>query len=80
MAPATIAGDGFTGFISVIQSRSRCESLSAVTESRIVLILLRVIMGKGSEQNMYPDHTYSNHRMKIQSLADGAGFNLRPSG
>lgn len=46
----------------------------------MVSILLRVIMGKGSEQNMYPDHTYSNHCMTTQSPADGAVFNLRTSG
>lgn len=46
MALATMA------FISLIQSYTRCESLSAATESRMVSILLRVIMGKGSEQNM----------------------------
>ena len=68
------------GSISLIQTHSRRESLSAATESWMVSILLRVIMGKGSEQNMLPDHTYSNHCITTQSLADCAVFNLRPLG
>lgn len=46
----------------------------------MVSILLRVIMGKGSGQNMFPDHTYSNHFRITQSPADGVVFNLRPAG
>ncbi|MBF0035796.1 hypothetical protein HAX39_24920 [Citrobacter freundii] len=44
MALATIAGGGSMGFISLIQSHSRWESLSAAMERRTESILSRVIM------------------------------------
>lgn len=57
------------GFISFIQSHSRCESLSAVTERRTVPIRLRVIMGVLSEQNMSSDHIYSAQCSAMTGLA-----------
>ncbi|KKF38015.1 hypothetical protein SY86_00250 [Erwinia tracheiphila] len=80
MALATIAAGGAMGFIRVIQSHSRCESLSAATERRTVSILFRVIMLTVSEQNMSSDHTYSTQRMATAGQANGGVFNLRPSG